>query len=61
MEMIQTFRGSKPLDQYHKICAHEHLLIDLTHEAVAPQSEEGKALFYSPVTMERLGILRRNP
>ena len=61
MEMIQTFRGPKPLSQYHKICAHEHLLIDLTHEAVAPQSEEGKALFYSPVTMERLGILRRNP
>ena len=61
MENIQTFRGPKPLSQYHKICAHEHLLIDLTHEAVTPQSEEDKALFYSPVTMERLGVLRRNP
>ena len=61
MEMIQTFRGPKPLSQYHKICAHEHLLIDLTHEAVAPQSEEDKELFYSQVTMERLGVLRRNP
>ena len=35
--------------------------MDMTHEAVEPNSEEEKTLFYGEVTMERLGVLRRNP
>ena len=61
MKEIQTLNGVKNLDNYHRICAHEHLLIDMTHEAVEPQTEEEKALFYGQITMERLGVLRRNP
>jgi phosphotriesterase-related protein len=61
MKQINTFKGPMPLDKYKKILAHEHLLIDLTHEAVAPASEEDKKVFYSDIDMEILGVLRRNP
>lgn len=61
MDVINTFRGSRPLAQYRRACPHEHLLIDLTHEAVEPKTQEECKLFYSPVEMENLGTLRRNP
>ncbi len=61
MKNIQTLKGVRNLDQYQRICAHEHLLLDMTHEAVEPKTEAEKELFYGKVTMERLGILRRNP
>ena len=61
MKEINTFRGTKPLDQYKKVCAHEHLLMDMTHEAVEPKDEEAKKLFYTDVRMDLLGVLRRNP
>ena len=61
MKHIQTLKGVRELDQYKRICPHEHLLLDMTHEAVEPQTEEAKELFYGKVTMERLGVLRRNP
>ena len=61
MEKIQTLKGLKDLSQYHRICPHEHLILDMTHEAVAPKTQEETELFYGEVTMERLGILRRNP
>ena len=61
MDVINTFRGSRPLAQYRRACPHEHLLIDLTHEAVEPKTQEEYKLFYSPVEMENLGTLRRNP
>ena len=61
MKEIQTLHGARSLDNYHRICAHEHLLIDMTHEAVEPKTEAEKELFYGKITMERLGVLRRNP
>lgn len=61
MKQINTFKGPMPLDKYKKILAHEHLIINLTHEAVAPVSEEDKKIFYSDIDMELLGTLRRNP
>lgn len=61
MKQIQTLKGLKSLDNYKRVCPHEHLILDMTHEAVAPKTEEEKALFYGEVTMERLGVLRRNP
>ena len=61
MKYINTFKGQMPLEKYHKILAHEHLLINLTHEAVTPTSEEEKEVFFGKVTMDKLGILRRNP
>lgn len=61
MKQIQTLKGLKSLDSYQRVCPHEHLILDMTHEAVEPKTEEEKALFYGEVTMERLGVLRRNP
>ncbi len=61
MKQIQTLKGLKSLDNYSRVCPHEHLILDMTHEAVAPKTEEEKELFYGEVTMERLGVLRRNP
>ena len=61
MKNIQTLKGIRNLDQYRRICAHEHLLLDMTHEAVEPKTKAEKELFYSEVTMEKLGALRRNP
>ena len=61
MKTINTFRGEKDLSQYKKILAHEHLLINLEHEAVEPKTEEEKKVYYGEVKMETLGLLRRNP
>ncbi len=61
MKEIQTINGARSLDSCKRICPHEHLLLDMTHEAVEPKTEEEKELFYGEITMERLGVLRRNP
>ena len=61
MKYINTFRGEMPLSKYKRISPHEHLFIDLIHEAVEPTDEEGKKLYHSKVSMEILGPLRRNP
>ncbi len=61
MKDIMTFRGPVPLKQYNRILAHEHLLLDMSHEAVTPSTEEEKEVFFGKITMERLGVLRRNP
>ncbi len=61
MKHIQTFRGEMPLSKYKRISPHEHLFIDLIHEAVEPTTPEAKELYYSPVRMDILGPLRRNP
>lgn len=61
MKEIYTIKGPRDLSTYRRICAHEHLLLDMTHEAVEPKTEEERELFYGEVCMERLGLLRRNP
>lgn len=61
MREINTFAGTKPLSKYRKICPHEHIFMDMTHEAIEPKTEEEKKLFYGDVRMELLGVLRRNP
>ncbi|MBR6748169.1 MAG: hypothetical protein IKM07_04460 [Clostridia bacterium] len=61
MKEINTFRGSMPLSKYNRILAHEHLLLDMSHEAVLPETEEDREVFFGDITMERLGLLRRNP
>lgn len=61
MREINTFKGKMPLDKYHRVLAHEHLLIDLTHQAVKPSSEDERKLLDTEIEMELLGMLRRNP
>lgn len=48
-------------DKVQQVCVHEHLILDMTHEAVPPQTDAEKARFFGEITMETLGMLRRNP
>lgn len=61
MKQIQTVTGVLRTEEVNRICPHEHLILDMTHEAVEPKTEAEKALFYGDIRMENLGLLRRNP
>ena len=61
MKAINTIKGQVYADDVGLICPHEHLFLDMTYEAIEPQSQEEKALFTSEIKMEHLGVLRRNP
>jgi len=61
LRFIETVRGKRPVDKYEAVCVHEHLLIDLTHEATVPKDPAEAALFNDTVRMENIGALRRNP
>lgn len=61
MRKLNTVRGVISADEVGLICPHEHLFIDMTHEAVEPKTEEEKALFYGDIHMKDLGVLHRNP
>lgn len=61
MRTIHTVRGTVSADEINLICPHEHLFLDMTHEAVEPKTEADKALFYGEIQMKDIGILHRNP
>lgn len=61
MKLLNTVKGVLSREDVRMICPHEHLFLDMTHEAVEPETEEAKKLFYSDITMDKLGMLRRNP
>ena len=61
MRKLNTVRGVISADEVDLICPHEHLFIDMTHEAVEPKSEAEKEFFYGEIQMKDLGVLHRNP
>ena len=61
MRKLNTVRGVISADEVELICPHEHLFIDMTHEAVEPKTEEEKEFFYGEIQMKDLGVLHRNP
>ena len=61
MKLLNTIKGSVCREEIKKICPHEHLFLDMTHEAVAPETRAERERFYGEITMETLGVLRRNP
>lgn len=61
MRKLNTVRGVISAEEVELICPHEHLFIDLTHEAVLPKTEEEKRRFYGDIQMKDLGVLHRNP
>lgn len=61
MKLLNTVKGVLSREDVRMVCPHEHLFLDMTHEAVEPETEEAKKLFYSDITMDKLGMLRRNP
>ena len=61
MKSIQTVLGEVQVKDIKRICVHEHLLLDMTHEAIEPKTEAEKQMFYGDICMDNLGLLRRNP
>ena len=61
MKSLNTINGVICREEVRLICPHEHLFLDMTHEAIEPVKEEDKLLFYGDITMKTLGALRRNP
>ena len=61
MRKLNTVRGVISAEEVDLICPHEHLFIDMTHEAVEPKTEEEKEFFYGEIQMKDLGVLHRNP
>ena len=50
MRKLNTLCGEISAEEVGLICPHEHLFIDLTHEAVEPKTEAEKELFYGAVS-----------
>lgn len=61
MRKLNTVLGEISADEVGVICPHEHLFIDLSHEAVEPKTDAERELFYGNIEMKTLGILHRNP
>ena len=55
-----TVRGPVEADDLGVVSPHEHLLIDLTYRWGAPADPAVRAIAESPLTMDRLGLARRN-
>lgn len=61
MKAINTINGKVTEKDVDLISPHEHLFIDMTHEAIQPQTPEAKDLFQGDINMINLGALCRNP
>ena len=49
MRKLNTVLGEISADDVGLICPHEHLFIDLSHEAVEPKTDAEKELFYGKI------------
>lgn len=61
MRDMPTVQGSISGEDIDNICVHEHLLIDMTHEAVVPKSKEAMEIFNGLVDKQNAYMLRKNP
>ena len=59
--MIETVLGPIEPNKLGVIAPHEHFFIDTTFEAQTPDTEEELGLFNSPVSINNIDVLRRNP
>ena len=55
-----TVRGPVEAEELGVVSPHEHLLIDLTYRWAAPLDPELRAIAQAPLTIDRLGMARRN-
>ena len=58
---IQTVLGTISRDELGLVAPHEHFFIDTTFEALLPENDEQRELFYSAVNIGNIDVLRRNP
>lgn len=57
---VMTVLGKTDKDRLGKVAPHEHLFNDITWAFRHPSDPIGEKIAYGPVTMESLGLLRRN-
>lgn len=57
---IQTVLGPISPDRLGVTLTHEHLLIDLSFMHPPPEEASAKALYYGPVSMETMGLIRHS-
>jgi len=58
---VQTVLGKIECDCLGIVLSHEHVVLDRSLAASEPEEDETKELFYSKVTIDKLGRLKRNP
>ena len=58
---VMTVLGKKNAEELGICAPHEHIYIDMSVFFTPPEEIGMKKVAYGPVTMESLGILRRNP
>ena len=58
---VMTVLGKKEAGELGICAPHEHIYIDMSVFFVPPEELGMKNLAYKPVTMESLGVLKRNP
>lgn len=61
MAKVETVLGRVPSEDLGITLPHEHLLLDITCWCVKPSEASKLYLWDSPVTIEKLGVLRRDP
>jgi len=58
---VNTTKGKVSVQDVNKILIHEHMLIDMRHEAIQPEDESAISLFSSDVNHGNIEMLRKNP
>ena len=61
MSEINTVNGRISAQDVKRILIHEHLLINMTHEAIPPAAEAALSLYHGDVKPENIEALRKNP
>lgn len=58
---VMTVLGKRNVDELGICAPHEHVYIDMSVFFAPPEEIGRKSMAYKPVTMESLGVLKRNP
>ncbi len=58
---VMTVRGKIPASELGVVTPHEHIFIDMSVFFAEPEEASAKVMAHGPVTIEKLGLLDRNP
>ncbi len=61
MRELNTVLGKICRADVKQLCVHEHVFIDMTHEAVMPTGEYERELYIQPVNGQNKAMLKKNP
>lgn len=58
---VMTVLGKIPASELGVVTPHEHVFIDMSVFFAEPEEISAKVMAHGPVTIEKLGVLKRNP